>query len=93
LQPDTTISDLYECKVFTDDDKKSMFETYKKLMIMHNSALIAEIESDDRKTAEFISDSVKKWPSIKKEVLSVVRKMKESWTKDIEISEDIGYLG
>ena len=93
LQPDTTISDLYECKIFTDNDKKGMFETYKKLMIMHDSALIAEIESDDRKTAAFISDSFRKWPSLKKDVLAVVGKMKDSWIKDIDISEDIGYLG
>lgn len=93
LQPDTTLADLYECKIFTENDKKSMFETYKRLMIMHDSVLIAEIESDDKKTAELISDCVKKWPQIKKDVLVVVQKMKDSWTKNIDISEDIGYLG
>lgn len=93
LQPDTTISDLYECKVFTDDDKKEMFELFKKLMVIHNTMLLVEVDPNEKKEAEFISDVFSKWPALKKGIMNVVEKMKGSWSKDINISEDLGYLG
>ncbi|MBU0535631.1 MAG: hypothetical protein KKE20_01600, partial [Nanoarchaeota archaeon] len=87
------ITDMQESAMFSENEKSEMFELYKKLMIMHNSSLLLEISSDEKKEAEFIAETAKEWDSIKKKMTNVVENMKESWRKEIKLTDDIGYLG
>ncbi|MFO8016743.1 MAG: hypothetical protein R6U32_06570 [Candidatus Woesearchaeota archaeon] len=96
LQPETTISELQECKQFSDEEKEKMFGLYKRLMLIHNTAALAGIECDDRKDAEFISSTFREWQGIKKQMITIAEKIKDAWKDDADISDikdEIGYLG
>ena len=93
MQPDTFISDMHESGAFTEAEKKSMFDLYKKLMMVHDNALILEIDQDEKAEAAFIRDMHMKWKDLRKEMVSIVTKMRDSWKKDVDLKEDIGYLG
>lgn len=93
LQPETNICELHECRDFSEKDKDDAFLLYKELMLMHDSALIAGIICDEKEDAKFISEAFKGWQPVKKKILAVMNKMKDSWKKDVTISEELGYLG
>ena len=48
---------------------------------------------DSGNDAEFITDSLSEWKTLKNEMLEYVRKMKNSWKKEADNYEDVGYLG
>ena len=93
LQPETNVAELHECRDFTDLEKEDIFELYKMLMQIHDSALIAGISCDEKEDARFISETFKGWQPIKKQIIEIIKKMKDSWKKDFTISEELGYLG
>lgn len=93
LQPDTNISELHECRDFSDSDKRDIFSLYKEIIVMHDSAVIAGIICDESQDAKFISETFKSWPAIKKKMVEIVKRMKDSWKTDVNISEELGYLG
>lgn len=93
IQPEANIAELRECRGFSNAEKEQAVELYKKVMKMHNSALLAGINCNDKDDASFISETFKEWPQIKKQMLWLVGKMKSAWENDIDIKEELGYLG
>lgn len=94
LQPDTSsLTDMHECRFFNDAEKKVLFDLYKVLMGMHRASIELLIHNNEKETAEFIKDTCSKWGNVKKSIAATVRKMKETWQKEISYKEELGYLG
>ncbi len=93
LHPEACLSDMYECRVFSDEEKNKLFNLYQKLMFLDRLSIESSIDEDDKKSSDFINEVVKQWDDIKKDFLPVARKMKESWLKDTDIKEELGYMG
>ena len=51
------------------------------------------MEDGDEKTAEFINVAYKEWINIKDKMLSVVVRLKDSWTIEDDVKFDLGYFG
>lgn len=94
LQPDiNSFNDLHECRIFTDEDKKSIFELYGKLMSLHSTSLELSLVNDDKLLVTFINEVYKKWPELKESAIKFIKKIRETWEKEIDIEEELGYLG
>ena len=94
LQPDTAkLYAMHESRVFEEDDKKKMFDFYRKLMILNRRSVEVSLENNDKEEASFINDFMDEWEKIKSELLFYVRKIRDSWKAETEIKEDVGYLG
>ncbi len=93
LQPSTDVSNMYEFKVFDDEERKEIFKIYKRLMFFSRFSIEAGLYEDDKKTAEFIKSVFDEWNELKKKLLKFVVKVKESWLKEKDIKEDLGYMG
>ena len=94
LQPDAaSVINMHEYRAFDETRKKALFTLYKELMFFFRTALVLECALDDKKEAAFIIDVVNKWPLFKKEFANVVEQLKNSWTVDTDVSEDLEYLG
>ena len=94
LQPDTAkLYAMHESRIFEEEDKKKMFEFYRKLMILSRRSVEASLESNEKEEASFINDFMNEWEKIKSELLFYVRRIKDSWNKDADTKEDISYLG
>ena len=93
LQPDTNINNLYECKEFNDEEKGDIFKLYKRLMVLNRWSAKVNITHIDEEEAEFINESYKELKELKSQLVNIMEKLKESWKKDTDIQEDLGYMG
>lgn len=94
LQPDTaSLAGLHECRFFNDEEKREIYEVYKKLMMLHRASLEISVYNDEKKLAGFVKDTYGAWPSMKERMLAIIRKMKESWKKESSDKGELGYLG
>ena len=93
LIPESTLTCLYECQIFPDEEKRKLYTFYKKLMYFDRLAVEVSVDETDKKTADFINEFWKEWPSMKKKFSGVIEKLKDGWTKEIKLKEEMGYLG
>ncbi|MFC1691793.1 hypothetical protein ACFL0W_06460, partial [Nanoarchaeota archaeon] len=82
LQPEGSVSALYECTCFDEQGKKEIFDLYKKLMIYHRRASWILIETDDKNIAQYLSDLLAEWQSIKDRTAAIIKKVEDAWKKD-----------
>ncbi|MBD3248489.1 hypothetical protein GF336_00400 [Candidatus Woesearchaeota archaeon] len=93
LHPETGLSDLYECKLFTEEEKDRIYTLYKNMMVLEKGSLETSIDETDKKTSEYINLVFKEWDGIKKELFWITKKLKKGWEKEEILKEDVGYLG
>ncbi len=95
LQPDTSnLYALHETRYFDENDKVKMYELYTKLMNFNRQSIEVSLEHSEKTESEFINDIFIEWKPLKESLLKFVRKMRDSWnTKEVDIKEDLGYLG
>ena len=94
LQPDTgKLYAMHESRTFEEEDKKKMFEFYRKLMILSRHSVEVSLENNEKEEASFINDFMNEWEKLKAELLFYVRRIKDSWNEDADTEEDVGYLG
>ncbi len=93
LHPETGICDMYECGVFSDEERNKLFELYKKIMFLNRLSAETSIGEDDKKSSDFIKEVFKQWDDIKKELLPMVKRMKEGWLEEKKVKTELGYLG
>jgi len=94
LQPDTSnLYAMHETRFFDEDEKKRMYDLYCKLMIVNRHSIELLLGRNEKDEANFINAFFDEWKDVRKELLEFVNKMKLSWETDMEIKEDVGYLG
>lgn len=93
LHPESGFASYREANVFSDADREAIILLYKRLMYFNRLATELSFDDSDELNARFINDFMKEWPELKRSILSFVRRMKESWQKDIPKKEVVGYLG
>jgi len=96
LQPDTvSLSDLYEYRFFSDEERKDIFKLFRDLVSFHRFSIETSINENNKKTSGFINSFWKEWPQMKSEFLVFIKKIKEDWLKETKIIDDDkgGYLG
>ncbi|MBI5398559.1 hypothetical protein HZB03_03785 [Candidatus Woesearchaeota archaeon] len=84
---------LRESASFSDNEKAQILELFNKIMHYDRWALELAIQDSDELNVIFIEDVMKKWPAIKASLLHHVKKMKESWTKNIVSKDTTEYFG
>ncbi|MBI2657994.1 hypothetical protein HYX08_04860 [Candidatus Woesearchaeota archaeon] len=96
LQPDTSnLYAMHETRYFTEDEKNNMYKVYSRLMELNRQSIEISLQRNGNEglEADFISKFLIEWKTIKKGLLSFVKKMKESWQNEVDIKENVGYLG
>lgn len=92
LQPDAVLSDMHECRVFNETEKKDIYELFAKIMYFERFSNEAAF-SDEKKTAEYLCEFMEEFPKIKKKLKDISKRLKESWKEQEEYKEAISYLG
>ncbi|MBI2005638.1 MAG: hypothetical protein HYS80_02645 [Candidatus Aenigmarchaeota archaeon] len=94
LQPDTSnLYAMHETRYFDEYEKKQMYDLYRKLMSFNRQSIEVSLKRNEIEEAEFINKFFSEWKPLKEELLFYVKKMKDSWKKEVDIKEDLGYLG
>ena len=94
LQPEpSNIYAMHETRFFDEDEKKAVYQLYTKLMTYSRRCLELSLMNSQKDDAEFISLFYEEWQSTKQELLGFIHKMRQSWSIEGDIKEDLGYLG
>ncbi len=93
LQPDASISNLYESRFLDDELKTTLFELYRQLMIIkrHSDALF--IMNDDKEDAAFITETYEMWLKSKPGLASIFNGLKDGWGRETDIPDKLQYMG
>ena len=94
LHPDTgNLHIMHECQQFDEQEKKELYNLYKKLMYFSRNSVEVLMHNDRSMEAEFIVNFSNHWESIKPNFIEFFKKLKNSWNLEEEIEENLGYLG
>jgi len=94
LQPDTgAFINLYECSYITKEETQIVVALHRKLMILSRALTAADIAQDKKLYASVIKDVMSQWPSIRKDSLPILDKLKTCWEKPEGHEEILEYLG
>ncbi len=93
LQPDSTLSSMYEAHYINDKKKEQLYLLFKKLMNIIRKSNLASINNTDELNAVFIKNSYGKWSLLKDEVEKLIRNLSEAWKKETDIKNDSSYFG
>jgi len=93
LSPDTNLTSMYESEIFTDTQKKTVYQIHKRLMFWKRASLEVSVNDDDRANAEFIKLFLAEWKNLKPELFKTIEKVKNSWEKEAEEAETLKYFG
>ena len=94
LQPDTSsLRSMNESKFFEDKERRIFYILYKKLMVISRESTEVSLKRYEKEEANFINKTFNEWKELKTDLLKFVEKVKDSWKKETNIKEDLGYLG
>jgi hypothetical protein len=93
LHPEAGFASYRESSIFNEAEREQIINTYKKLMFFNRSATELALNDSDESNTKFINDFTQSWPDLKEPILTFVRKLKDSWKKDVSKKEVVGYLG
>ena len=94
IQPDASnLYAMHESRFFEEDEKKIMYDFYKKLMNLSRCSVELSLEHNEKEESEFINNFIQEWKEIKKELVRYIKRLKDSWKTETDTKEDIGYLG
>ncbi|MAG15536.1 hypothetical protein CMO88_00585 [Candidatus Woesearchaeota archaeon] len=93
LNPDTNLTNMYESRIFEGEEKKEVFEVFRRLMFWKRSSLEASVSNDNNTNAEFIKNFLSEWAGLKPRLAEAVSKVKKSWESESEQTEKLGYFG
>ena len=94
IQPDAnSFSSMYETRIFSDEEKKKIYNIYKTLMRMDRTASIVNLRADEKEDAQYIKNTFAEWQKLKPKLMQYFEKIKKNWEKETSVKEDLGYLG
>jgi len=94
VQPsESSLANMYEAEVFSDDEKKAIFDMMKKLAYYHRELLIKDIDYNDDAAAALIIKYYKDWKEMKKELLGILEKLRDAWKGEATSKFEAGYFG
>jgi hypothetical protein len=71
-------------KTIKEEDKKKLSDIYKKLSRYEVDLIELDVQYNEEKEANFIKEFFKVWQEVKKDMLSIVKVIKDNWDKESE---------
>lgn len=93
IQPENNLANMYEAEGFSDDEKKNIFDLFKKISYYHKELLINDFTHEEDLAAELINKTFKEWKELKQEFLKILDKVKQYWKKETKSRLELGYFG
>jgi hypothetical protein len=93
LHPDSGFAAYKEANVFSEADREQILVIYRKLMYYSRRSTELNFDDSDELNARFINELMKEWPGLKNSILFFVRRMRDSWQKDLTKKDVVGYFG
>jgi len=94
IHPNSTVSAYHECKFFTDEDKRELYDLYARLMRHIRQSNVLDVGGDDKGDALFIRTVHDEWPGMKEALHKILSRMRDSWNSEEIIDKSMSsYFG
>jgi hypothetical protein len=94
IHPNGTVSAYHECKFFDDEQKKSIYDLYSRLMVYVRKSNLLDLKLDDKQDAQFINEAYKAWPQLSADLVKVIEKIKDCWSEEEAVDSSAeSYMG
>lgn len=93
IQPENNLANMYEAEGFSDEEKKNIFELFKKISYYYKELLINDFEHEEASAARLINKIFKEWKELKKQLLKTLEKIKKHWKEEKKSRIELGYFG
>ncbi len=94
LQPDAnSFCSLFEYRCFTESERKEIMRHFQALMSLYRASIASEFSADDSEDAAFISKAAAEFPVARQALKPLMNKLVDSWPKQIERRDVVGYFG
>jgi len=93
MHPESNLASMYECNIFSSEEKKEIFRLFKKLLYYHRLAIELDLQYEEKSCAKYLVDFFSDWTVIKRDLGKIVSQMKRSWTLELNDKLDSGYFG
>ena len=93
LQPDSSLYAMHEIRHFDENEKHRLYKLYKELMELSRNSIEVSLLNKEAAEVEFVLKFFIEWKNLKIELLAYAKKLKEAWQNELDIKDDVGYLG
>jgi len=94
VQPsESSLAAMYEAEMFSDDEKKGIFDLMKRLAFYHRELIIKDLNYSDDAVAAAIIKFYNEWLGMKKDIVKVVEHLRDSWKNELKSKSETGYFG
>lgn len=94
IHPDPSdIPLMQEYSCFTDSERTIIETLFKQFMRYYRWSNLAAIKQEESFDAEFINKFFSDWKVLKEELVEIMEKQQQCWTKSIQEDQPLGYLG
>jgi hypothetical protein len=93
LQPDNSLSGLYEARYITEEERKKAFTLFKRLMSILRYSNLVSVNNDDEENADFIKKAFDDLTEMNSDIELLIKRLKEVWGTETNIAEDLSYFG
>ena len=93
LQPDSGLSDMYECQHLPDERKAELFAIYKRLRYLDRYANLVSVQNSEQGNAEFVKFVYTTLLNLKPEIEAFYKEVKECWNIEEDTSTVLEYFG
>lgn len=88
-----TVALMHEWRFFNGREKKVMYQLYRKLKFFIRAFDEASLIQQEENDAKLIAEVAGAWKDLREQCIPYAKRLKEAWTKDEGIKEELGYLG
>ncbi len=93
LHPNSTVSAYHEYKFFGEDEKAAVAGIYAKLMQHLRDSSVLDLLADDGKDAEYIRRVAGEWPALRDQLLPILTRLRDCWSKEDAEAPASTYFG
>jgi|GEM_PF-1097299 len=93
LQADTSVLTMQEAEFFTEAEHERIALLTRRLMGLDRALLVAELENKDSSYVTYINETWDAWPDMKRELIPIITKMRDGWSKQAGKKKSQHYLG
>lgn len=93
VQPDSSMSQMTESSVISDDLRMSAYELYKRMMRLVRTSLQVGLHPDEHARKTYLKTLASEWKAIAKELATYVDAALSVWTVETDMASQEKYFG
>lgn len=88
-----TVSLMHEWRFFDAKEKKALYQVFRKLKFFIRSFDEADLMQQEEHDVKLVAEVSHAWKELREKCIPYATRLKEAWTKEEGVKEELGYFG